>query len=108
MYAKYKGYNRPFQSEREQALRHLESVRDTILHLQAAVNSLMQDFNVLMDFHTHLKTRPKHNEVTQEGYRQLDRDIQHLTEEMSSSQIVLDRLRTELNKAQERVDRTGL
>ena len=68
----------------------------------------MQDFNVLMDFHTHLKTRPKHNGVTQEGYRQLDKDIQHLTEEMSSSQIVLDRLRLELNKAQERVDRTGL
>ena len=68
----------------------------------------MQDFDVLMDFYNHLKTRPQHNEVTQEGYRQLERDFRQLTEEMTSTQLVLEHLDAELDEAHDRIARAGL
>ena len=61
-----------------------------------------------MDFHDYLKERPQDNEVTREGYRQLEKDFRQLTEEMTSTQLVLDYLDAELDDAHDRFARAGL
>ena len=61
-----------------------------------------------MDFYDYLKERPQNNEVTQEGYRQLEKDFRQLTEEMTSTQLVLDYLDAELDEAHDRFARAGL
>ena len=61
-----------------------------------------------MDFYDNLKERPQDNEVTREGYRQLEKDFRQLTEEMTSTQLVLDYLDAELDDAHDRFARAGL
>ena len=61
-----------------------------------------------MDFHDYLKESPQDNEVTREGYRQLEKDFRQLTEEMTSTQLVLDYLDAELDDAHDRFARAGL
>ena len=61
-----------------------------------------------MDFYDYLKERPQNNEVTEEGYRQLEKDFRQLTEDMTSTQLVLEYLDSELDEAHDRFARAGL